>query len=111
MSDQHVVQFQYRGKIKEQVPKDVLVTEDYITKKLEPCFEQKKINVKEVVVTFELEPQNSGTYICEISIVSPDVSYTVKESGKNYGAVVNTAIDKTIAYIHKHKEKLSEFNS
>jgi hypothetical protein len=83
-----------------------LVDESYIKSRLLAVFDQSTIAVDEIIVTLEVLSGNSGNHFgCELSIVSPEIDFNLKESGSDFDAIVHKVVDKAIEYIHKEKAK------
>jgi hypothetical protein len=84
----------------------VLVDESYIKSRLLAIFDQATISIEEIIVTLEVMRGKSGNHFgCELSIVSPEIDFNLKETGSDFDDLVHQVIDKAIEYVHKEKAK------
>jgi hypothetical protein len=116
MSDyKNKIIFRYPGDSKESLPQIFTTTglnhstpldEDYIKEKLHPIFDQSTISIEEVLVTIEvLKHSATEKYEVEISLVSSQIDFNIKQSGYDFSELVHEVLEKTISFIHKEKTK------
>jgi len=103
------ITFNYSSGMEDIINHNLALNEDKIREKLSPCFEQQKIKIEEILVKLSLILSHSSTkYSCHISIISPDIDFNLEESGNDYSLVIHVAIEKTLSYIHKEKQKIAD---